>query len=83
MKTKNIIKIIIDNICHDKYSYNPKWKWEWLPNVVKENYNKVLPILLKWEERGFIKLINDDENIFLVFPEKLPLKDDLIALSNI
>jgi len=83
MKTKKIIQIIIDNICHDKYAYDPTWRWDWLPPIVKECYNKILPILIMWEEKGYINLIEDGETIFIVHPEKLPEKEKLIEESMI
>ena len=47
----------------------------------RDNYNKVLPVLLKWQEKEYISLINDDNVIFIFYPEKLPLKEDLLAES--
>lgn len=66
MKKKNIIKILLDRINHDPMAYDPHWKWEWLPQEVLENYTLIRPALLKFEEEGYIKLIESDEIVFIV-----------------
>jgi len=78
MKKQKLIDIILQNICHDKYAYDPNWKWEWLPVSIKENYSKIRPVLLDWQSKGYIKLVEDEEHIFLVYPEKLPTKEELL-----
>lgn len=80
MKRSKIIKIIADTICHDSFAYNPKWKWSALPEIVRIEYSLVLPTLKLWEKNGFITLLEDKEYIFIVHPEKLPNKDELINL---
>lgn len=78
MKQWELLKIIVDNISHDKYAYNPQWAWNGLPPIIKENYAKVRSILIQWQEKGYITLIEDDETIFIVHPDKLPPKNTLL-----
>lgn len=66
MKLKNTIKILLNRINHDPMAYDPHWKWEWLPQEVLENYTLIRPTLLKFEEEGYIKLIESDEIVFIV-----------------
>lgn len=37
--------------------------------------------MLKWQENGYIKLIEDDDIVFSFIPEKLPSKEQLIEES--
>ena len=48
---------------------------------IRNNYKKIRPILLKWQENGYIKLIEDNEIAFSFIPEKLPSKEKLIEES--
>ena len=41
---------------------------------IRNNYERIRPILLKWQENGYIKLIEDNEIAFSFIPEKLPSK---------
>ena len=81
MKRSKIIEIIIDNICHDPSAYNPKWRWNAFSKNIKAEYQKILPILKYWEEKNYISIINDDEYIFMLFPENLPARDVLFLES--
>lgn len=45
---------------------------------IRTNYKRIRPILLKWQENGYIKLIEDDNIVFSFIPEKLPSKEQLI-----
>jgi len=45
---------------------------------IRNNYKRIRPILLKWQENGYIKLIEDNEIAFSFIPEKLPSKEQLI-----
>lgn len=36
---------------------------------------------MKWQEKGYIFLVNDGDSIFIFHPEKLPLKEDLRSES--
>ena len=45
---------------------------------IRNNYERIRPILLKWQENGYIKLIEDNEIAFSFIPEKLPSKEQLI-----
>jgi len=85
MKRKNLIKLLVDTIYRDNiYLIIPIIDWDLMDIVNKhfrDNYNKVLPVLLKWQEKEYISLINDDNVIFIFYPEKLPLKEDLLAES--
>ena len=48
---------------------------------IRDNYKKIRPILLKQQENGYIKLIEDDDIVFSFIPEKLPSKEQLIEES--
>ena len=48
---------------------------------IRNNYERFRPILLKWQENGYIKLIEDNEIAFSFIPEKLPSKEKLIEES--
>ena len=48
---------------------------------IRNNYERIRPILLKWQENGYIKLIEDNEIAFSFIPEKLPAKEKLIEES--
>ena len=48
---------------------------------IRNNYERIRPILLKWQENGYIKLIEDDDIAFSFIPEKLPSKEQLIEES--
>ena len=85
MKRKNLIKLLVDTIYRDNiYLITPIIDWDLMDIVNKHfraNYNKVLPVLLKWQEKEYISLINDDEYIFMLFPENLPARDVLLLES--
>ena len=49
---------------------------------IRDNYERIRPILLKWQENGYIKLIEDNEIAFSFIPEKLPSKEQLIEESR-
>lgn len=82
MKRWQIIKEIVDIICHDPFAYDPKWKWKALPENAVNDYERILPILKLWEEKGYITLLEEDEYAFVLHPEKLPSKEDLLKLSK-
>jgi hypothetical protein len=48
---------------------------------IRNNYERIRPILLKWQENGYIKIIEDNEIAFSFIPEKLPSKEKLIEES--
>ncbi len=48
---------------------------------LRNKYERIRPILLKWQENGYIKLIEDNEIAFSFIPEKLPSKEQLIEES--
>ena len=48
---------------------------------LRNNYERIRPILLKWQENGYIKLIEDNDIAFSFIPEKLPSKEQLIEES--
>ena len=48
---------------------------------IRNNYERIRHILLKWQENGYIKLIEDNEIAFSFIPEKLPSKEKLIEES--
>lgn len=85
MKRSRLLLIIINYIYHDNiYLMSPIVDWNLL-NVlnknIRNNYKRIRPILLKWQENGYIKLIEDNEIAFSFIPEKLPSKEQLIEES--
>lgn len=75
---KRSLKNIVDDLYHDIYGRNPTRSWHVLGKLVKENYPKIRPTLLQWQEKGYITLIEDDDNIFTVHPDNLPSKEELL-----
>ena len=77
--------IIINYIYHDNiYLMSPIVDWNLLDVLnknIRNNYERIRPILLKWQENGYIKLIEDNEIAFSFIPEKLPSKEQLIEES--
>ena len=84
MKRSRLI-IIINYIYHDNiYLMSPIVDWNLLDVLnknIRNNYERIRPILLKWQENGYIKLIEDNEIAFSFIPEKLPSKEQLIEES--
>ena len=85
MKRSRLLLIIINYIYHDNiYLMSPIVDWNLL-DVLNKNlrnkYERIRPILLKWQENGYIKLIEDNELAFSFIPEKLPSKEQLIEES--
>ena len=82
---KRSILIIINYIYHDNiYLMSPIVDWNLLDVLnknIRNNYERIRPILLKWQENGYIKLIEDNELAFSFIPEKLPSKEKLIEES--
>ena len=85
MKRSRLIIIIINYIYHDNiYLMSPIVDWNLLDVLnknLRNNYKRIRPILLKWQENGYIKLIEDNEIAFSFIPEKLPSKEKLIEES--
>ena len=85
MKRSRLIIIIINYIYHDNiYLVSPIVDWNLLDVLnknIRNNYERIRPILLKWQENGYIKLIEDDDIAFSFIPEKLPSKEKLIEES--
>lgn len=85
MKRSRLIIIIINYIYHDNiYLMSPIVDWNLLDVLnknIRNNYKRISPILLKWQENGYIKLIEDDDIVFSFIPEKLPSKEQLIEES--
>ena len=85
MKRSRLIIIIINYIYHDNiYLMSPIVDWNLLDVLnknIRDNYERIRPILLKWQENGYIKLIEDNEIAFSFIPEKLPSKEKLIEES--
>ena len=86
MKRSRLIIIIINYIYHDNiYLVSPIVDWNLLDVLnknIRNNYKKIRPILLKWQENEYIKLIEDDDIVFSFIPEKLPSKEKLIEESR-
>ncbi len=85
MKRSRLLLVIINYIYHDNiYLMSPIVDWNLL-DVLNKNlrnkYERIRPILLKWQENGYIKLIEDNEIAFSFIPEKLPSKEQLIEES--
>ncbi len=78
MKLKKLISILLDTIYRDHiYLISPIINWTLIDGVnrhFRDNYNKVLPTLLKWQEKGYISLVKM-VILFLFSSEKLPLKE--------
>mgnify|MGYP001006938927 FL=1 len=85
MKRSRLLLIIINYIYHDNiYLMSPIVDWNLLDVLnknIRNNYERIRPILLKWQENGYIKLIEDNEITFSFIPEKLPSKEKLIEES--
>ena len=85
MKRSRLIIIIINYIYHDNiYLMSPIVDWNLLDVLnknIRNNYERIRTILLKWQENGYIKLIEDNEIAFSFIPEKLPSKEQLIEES--
>ena len=85
MKRSRLLLIIINYINHDNiYLMSPIVDWNLLDVLnknIRNNYKRIRPILLKWQENGYIKLIEDNEIAFSFIPEKLPSKEQLIEES--
>ena len=82
MKRSRLLLIIINYIYHDNiYLMSPIVDWNLLDVLnknIRNNYERIRPILLKWQENGYIKLIEDNDIAFSFIPEKLPSKEQLI-----
>ena len=85
MKRSRLLLIIINYINHDNiYLMSPIVDWNLLDVLnknIRNNYKRIRPILLKWQENGYIKLIEDNDIAFSFIPEKLPSKEQLIEES--
>ncbi|WP_315349432.1 peptidase [Prevotella melaninogenica] len=85
MKRSRLLLIIINYIYHDNiYLMSPIVDWNLLDVLnknLRNNYERIRPILLKWQENGYIKLIEDNDIAFSFIPEKLPSKEQLIEES--
>ena len=85
MKRSRLLLIIINYIYHDNiYLMSPIVDWNLLDVLnknIRNNYERIRPILLRWQENGYIKLIEDNEIAFSFIPEKLPSKEQLIEES--
>ena len=85
MKRSRLIIIIINYIYHDNiYLMSPIVDWNLLDVLnknIRNKYERIRPILLKWQENGYIKLIEDNDIAFSFIPEKLPSKEQLIEES--
>ena len=85
MKRSRLVIIINYIIYHDNiYLMSPFVDWNLLDVLnknIRNNYKRIRPILLKWQENGYIKLIEDNDIAFSFIPEKLPSKEQLIEES--
>ena len=80
MKRSRLLLIIINYIYHDNiYLMSPIVDWNLLDVLNKKNsnnYKRIRPILLKWQENGYIKLIEDDDIVFLLFQRNYHQKNN-------
>ena len=85
MKRSRLLLLIINYIYYDNiYLMSPIVDWNLLDVLnknIRNNYERIRPILLKWQENGYIKLIEDNDIAFSFIPEKLPSKEKLIEES--
>ena len=85
MKRSRLLLLIINYIYHDNiYLMSPivdRNLLDVLNKNLRNKYERIRPILLKWQENGYIKLIEDNEIAFSFIPEKLPSKEQLIEES--
>ena len=85
MKRSRLLLIIINYIYHDNiYLMSPIVDWNLLDVLnknIRNNYERIRPSLLKWQENRYIKLIEDNEIAFSFIPERLPSKEELIEES--
>ena len=85
MKRSRLLLLIINYVYHDNiYLMSPIVDWNLLDVLnknIRNNYERIRPILLKWQENGYIKIIEDNDIAFSFIPEKLPSKEQLIEES--
>jgi len=86
MKKRKLIESIINYIYHDNiFLLSPNIDW-YLMNVLnkhfKDNYDKIRPILIRWQGQGYITLVEDEKTIFIIDSEKFPTKEKLIEESR-
>ncbi len=55
-KRKKIIQHLHKCIKHDFGFYNPEWKWDSLPENIRDNYDLIENTLLEWKQKEFIDL---------------------------
>ncbi len=87
MKRWKLIGLVVNYIYHDNiYLMSPVVDWELMTILNKrfrDNYQKVRPVLLEWQRKGYITLVEDNEIIFIFHPEKLPSKEQLVKESAV
>ena len=60
-KKSNIIKYLTSFIAHDFGAYSPIWKWDDLPDDIKDNYELIKDKLNKWEENGYVRIFDNED----------------------
>lgn len=55
-KKNKIIKLLHKCIEHDFGFYNPEWKWNSLPENIKDNYDLIEDTLLEWKQKEYIDI---------------------------
>lgn len=84
-RNKKLIESLIRYIYRDNiYLINPHISWYEISvfnNSIVENYNLIRPILLKWQSKGYIQLIEDNILMLKFDPDKLPIKEVLLEFS--
>ncbi|WP_010183032.1 hypothetical protein [Aquimarina agarilytica] len=70
-KRKKIVQHLHKCIKHDFGFYNPEWKWDSLPDDIRDNYDLIKNTLDKWENDGCIEVYSKD-NIRYIKIIKVP-----------
>lgn len=84
-RSKKLIEHLIKYIYRDNiYLISPQISWHEISvfnNSIIENYALIRPILLKWQNQGFIELIENNIYILKFIPDKLPTQEALLEFS--
>jgi len=64
-KRKKILEQLVKCIKHDFGFYNPTWKWNSLPENIRDNYTIIEKDLLLWKEKGYIDLYTKNEMLYI------------------
>ena len=78
---QNLIRYIYrDNIC--MISSEISWcEISVFNNSIIERYNLIRPVLLQWQSKGYIELLENNIHILKFDPDELPTKEVLLEFS--